>query len=444
MTGKRAAKRKLVTTDAGLIAVALLAASGVRASGQRPPPIRAIGPITHVSSEPLASVASALRLSDGRVFVNDIVARRVVLFDSTLASGHVVTDSASVTATAYGFGAGTLIPFHGDTALFLDPNSSSMPVLSPAGRIARIMATPRVNNRPVSAGSLYFTPGFDAVGRLLSYLPQSMAASRARLAPNTTKTQIVDSALIVRYDFATHAYDTVATIRMPKSRQTVTTSDEGGITSIRSMPADPLPVVDDWVVRRDGSLIIVRGRDFHVDWMDASGKWSSAPKMAFDWQHLDDAQKQMLIDSAAAADKARLDSLIAGRITGGIGGSVGVGRGGGAGDGGLSVPRPMPAPVFDVPKIEPNDVSDYRPPFAHGASRVDADGNLWIRTTTMLNGQPVYDVVDPRGALFDRVQLPPFRTIAGFGPGIVYMAVKDPAGVVHLETALIARSGPGK
>jgi hypothetical protein len=67
----------------------------------------------------------------------------------------------------------------------------------------------------------------------------------------------------------------------------------------------------------------------------------------------------------------------------------------------------------------------------------DADGNLWIRTSTIVNGQPVYDIVNRQGVLRDRVQLPPFRTIAGFGPGVVYMAVKDSAGVVHLERARI-------
>ncbi|HEY2164309.1 MAG TPA: hypothetical protein VGH04_09975, partial [Gemmatimonadaceae bacterium] len=202
-------------------ALACVIVTGGRAHAQRPPPIRPIGPITHVSSEPLSSIASAIRLSDGRVFVNDIIARKVVLFDSTLANGRMVTDSASVTATAYGFGAGALIPFHGDTALFLDPQSSSMPVLSPAGRITRVMATPRPNNRPVSIGSLYFTPSFDAAGRLLYYLAQAMTVTREKLPTNATTTRIIDSALIVRYDFATHVYDTVATIRMPKARQTV-------------------------------------------------------------------------------------------------------------------------------------------------------------------------------------------------------------------------------
>src|SRR5262249_51044898 len=176
---------------ASLIAGAMLMAASGRAPGQRPPPIRSIGPITHVSSEPLTSVAAAIRLSDGRVFVNDIVARRVVLFDSTLAAAPIITDSASVTATAYGFGAGALIPFHGDTALFLDPQSSAMPVLSPAGRIARVMATPRPNNRPVSMGSLYFTPAFDAAGRLLYYLPLTFSTPAKALPASTTVQSIV-------------------------------------------------------------------------------------------------------------------------------------------------------------------------------------------------------------------------------------------------------------
>ena len=46
-------------------------------------------------------------------------------------------------------------------------------------------------------------------------------------------------------------------------------------------------------------------------------------------------------------------------------------------------------------------------------------------------------IVNRRGELIDRVQLPAFRTIAGFAPGVVYMAVKDGAGRVHLERARV-------
>ena len=55
----------------------------------------------------------------------------------------------------------------------------------------------------------------------------------------------------------------------------------------------------------------------------------------------------------------------------------------------------------------------------------------------MVKGQPVYDVVNKQGQIVDRVQLPPFRTIAGFGPGVIYMAVQDSTKAVHLERARI-------
>jgi hypothetical protein len=86
-------------------------------------------------------------------------------------------------------------------------------------------------------------------------------------------------------------------------------------------------------------------------------------------------------------------------------------------------------------KADVADVPDYRPPFGQGAVRADRDGNLWIRTNNWVDGRPVYDVVNRRGEIADRVQLPPFRTIAGFGPGVVYMGVQDSTGVTHLERA---------
>ena len=57
--------------------------------------------------------------------------------------------------------------------------------------------------------------------------------------------------------------------------------------------------------------------------------------------------------------------------------------------------------------------------------------------TALPDGRPVYDVVNREGALIDRVVLPPYRSIAGFGSGVVYLAVKDPNAVVHLERVRI-------
>ena len=231
----------------------------------------------------------------------------------------------------------------------------------------------------------------------------------------------VDSAWLVRVDLSSRTFDSVAVMHIPRLDRELKTDDNGGLTSIVTI-YDPVPVVDDWTITRDGTLAVVRGRDYHIDWLGRDGKWSSSPRLPFDWQKLDDARKQALIDSTVARWQGQNDNVMRG------------GRGGGG-------PPPNLAPlVAGRPSLE--SLPTYLPPFAAfqgGGSPLssDADGNVWIRTTNNVDGRPVYDVVNRRGEMIDRVQLPAFRTVAGFGPGVIYMAVKDSSGAVRLERARI-------
>jgi sugar lactone lactonase YvrE len=87
--------------------------------------------------------------------------------------------------------------------------------------------------------------------------------------------------------------------------------------------------------------------------------------------------------------------------------------------------------------VAPSELPDYKPAFAPGSTRADADGNLWIRTSQNVNGIPVYNVVNRSGELIDRVQLPQNRVLVGFGPGgVVYLAVRD-GSTAHLEKARV-------
>jgi hypothetical protein len=306
------------------------------ATAQKPPAIRALGPIVQVSSTPLKSVAAAIPLRDGRVYVNDITSRRVLLFDSSLATATVVADTTDATANAYGQRGGTLIRFRGDSVLYLDATSLSMLVLGPQGTIARVMAIPRPEDAQFMIGGLFGTPAFDPSGRLAYYsgAPPAFSMTTWGGKPPTNITgpmasffaPKIDSANVVRVDLTSRALDTVAAIAIPKVRRFFPTGTDGNIASIQT--------------ERDR---------FH---------WLS-------------------------------------------------------------------------------DLPDYMPPFSRGATTADTEDNLWIRTSTVVNGQPVYDIVNRRGELADRVQLPPFRTIAGFGPRTVFLAVKDSAGVVHLEQACV-------
>ncbi len=87
----------------------------------------------------------------------------------------------------------------------------------------------------------------------------------------------------------------------------------------------------------------------------------------------------------------------------------------------------MPTPTLEFVPLK--EMPDYQPPIRSGAAKADLDGNLWILPTTSAQskaGELVYDVVNSKGELFQRVRLPVGRSIAGFGhKGVVYLMYRD-------------------
>jgi hypothetical protein len=81
----------------------------------------------------------------------------------------------------------------------------------------------------------------------------------------------------------------------------------------------------------------------------------------------------------------------------------------------------QPAPLERIP--------EFRQPIRVGQTFADRAGNVWILpavTTLSRNGGLVYDVVNRRGELTERVELPAGRSIVEFGPdGTLYLAWKD-------------------
>jgi hypothetical protein len=409
--------------------VCTAAAVATAAEAQQPLPIRPLGPIVHVTTERLASVANVRQLPDGRLLVNDITAHRVLLFDSTLATATVVADATPATAKAYGARPGTLIAYHADSTLFVDPSSLSMLVIDASGRIVRVLSAPRAEDVPYLIGSINGAPGFDARGRLV--YRGTARGSAPPTPPGVCPIPLVaDSAPIVRFDFGTRTLDTAAQFRIPSARPAITCDARGNITTQRHL-ISPFQLVDAWGMLPDGSLAVVRGREYRVEWVNLDGTRTLSPRIPFDWKHLSDDDKAAILDSAKTAFAMRFDSSAAARQ---------------ARQGGNPPPTAASARGAVSPEasanaaasfIEVRDLPDYVPPFAADGVHADADGCLWIRTSTMVNGRPVYDIVSRQGNLIDRLVLPPFRTIAGFGHGVVYMAVLDSARWAHVEQARV-------
>jgi hypothetical protein len=438
---------------AALLAGAAIGQSA-RAQQSSRPPLRALGPAL-ATSAPMGAVAAVQPLPGGRLLVNDPLKRQVVLLDSSLKQLAVVADTTPATKNAYGARNGGLLPFRGDSALFVDPNSLSMLVIDPGGKIARIMAAPRANDVFFLLGGPMGNPGFDANGRLVS---RSMGFGDRRVAPAPgqpfTPPALPDSVPIVRYDLNARKLDTAAFVKVYAPKFNVTPTENGGMRM--STFVNPIPEVDDWAVMPDGTIAILR-KDYHVDYIDADGKKTSGPKIPFDWQRLTDSAKTAIIDSSKAAfERMRAGGpgtgggpmIIAqvgpggpppGAPPGGSGQMIVVrerGPEGGAPPARGAAPSAAASGPPPVAFVAPSELPDYRPAFSNGSVRADAEGKLWVRIMSPKPASgPEYDVIDRTGRLVDRVVLPAGTTIAGFGAaGTVYLGVRDASGV-HIVRA---------
>jgi hypothetical protein len=76
-----------------------------------------------------------------------------------------------------------------------------------------------------------------------------------------------------------------------------------------------MPTTDEWAVLSNGSVAILRGRDYRVDYRQPDGTWTSSPKLAFDWQHLGDEDKARFVDSVKEANRrSQMSSYMASMI----------------------------------------------------------------------------------------------------------------------------------
>ena len=401
-----------------------LCALALPVSGQQGPPVRPLPRPDAVTTEPLMSASQVRPLPGGRILLNDVTRRRLVMFDSTMKLVKVIADSAIGAPEPYGAAIATLVPFRGDTSLLMDATTLSMLVIDGEGRIVRVRAVPR--SQDASRISNMYT-GVDAEGRLLYRGVNPLIFPSVPAGGGVAVPEQPDSIAVLRIDLATRRLDTAALVKTPKSTLSVTQSPSGGFRI--NERTNPMPTLDEWAVTSDGRLALVRGRDYHVDWLNQDGTITTSPKMPFDWQRLDEDAKTKFLDSVKVAREkqretsirnmqARYDSLMeVARKSGG--------------------PEPSPLPAMNdyyppINMVSPDELPDYKPPFSSGAVRADADGNIWIRTNPMkpTPGGLVYDVVNGRGELVDRILFPATRTLVGFGPGgIIYTGVRGPRGV---------------
>lgn len=387
---------------------------------QRLPPVRPLGPVGKVSPPGiLGSVSYVRSLPNGNVIVSDVQRAQVILFDANLEKLKAIYDSTTSDWAGLFYPMGAILAFKGDSTLFIDIRALSMLVLDASGHVARVMAIPSSESASLRGGP-FGTPAYDPRGRIV--FRKGMPASFREETGSAVQSGFADSVPLYRVDLASRQMETLTYVKVSPSRA-FGRKDNSDRTPVITLFINPYAIVDDWALLPDGRLAVIRGKDFHVDWLELSGQWTATAKIPFEWERLDDEAKARLVDSVntkqdslrhALEERARAQSADA-RSPGRSGESRETAR---------------------ITMVPPKELADYRPAFNQGATRVDTDGNLWVRTTTRSDKGPIYDVINSKGELIDRVILPFGRVISGFGPGVVYMGVLDDKGA-RLERARI-------
>ncbi|HEX7939225.1 MAG TPA: hypothetical protein VF483_09560, partial [Gemmatimonadaceae bacterium] len=212
-------------STAAVAAITSLAATMV--SAQQQPAIRPLGAVVATSSEAFGPQVSLRHLKNG-VLVNDVFNRRVLLLDKDLANPTVVADTTAETGSAYAGRSAGLLPYHGDSSLFVDPQSLSMLVIDPNGKLtSKVMSVPRSQDAIFMASPANAV--MDNAGRVI-YRGQpainfQRPAQSANGSPVFTPPEIPDSTVVTRINVATRALDTIGFVKIPKIKMDVQNND---------------------------------------------------------------------------------------------------------------------------------------------------------------------------------------------------------------------------
>jgi len=357
-----------------------------------------LGAPTAVFPDDFGTIQTVRELSDGRLLVADPLANALYEVDMEAGQRTVIGAEGSGPAEYRQPDAVWALP--GDSTLLVDLGNGRLTVLDPDFRFGRTSPIAMGEPRPGSSLVVALPQGVDAQGRVYA---RGLFGGIGGALP--------DSGQIQRIDRGSAAVDTVASVKLQDRTQT--TSGGAGNRNVMIQPI-PLSPEDAWGVASDGSVVVARSDDYHVDWIAPDGSVTRGPSAPYEVVAIGTAEKEEYVAAA-------------GRTGGGIGISVSVDNGamqmsfarGGQGGG----PR----------EIDQYQWPDVKPPFYNGRIEIDPRGRAWVRRHVEAGEAATYDLFDRTGARVGTVTLPDDRSVVGFGEGAVYVVAYDEFDLNYLE-----------
>ncbi len=317
-------------------------------------------------------VSDVVELSDGRLAVADVGAKRFLLVDQSGESREIGEHADSIWPPDGQLDKhkipGYVILFPGDTIALVDFGAERTTLWSSQGEPLTAINPYRVggHNQPL----VYDGEGNGYKEDVRSVLGGLEPGDQVKL----------DSLNVLRLARSDTFADTVARLKLPAW-------GDGQFGEQRKIVSTIFAGRDLFGVLPDGTIWVARISNNAVDWRDPAGKWSRGPERPYEKIAVTEADKQSFL----ASMRARM---------------VQVGA-----PAGVEIKYPF---------------ADYKPAFSAGTT--GRDGRVWLqRSRAGGDSIPVWDLIGRDGQQAKTVQLPKGTSLAGFGAdGTIYLIQRVP------------------
>lgn len=347
--------------------------------------------------EDFGAVQTVRALPDGRVLVADPLGGDLYAVDLDAGTRTVVGSNGQGPDEYRQPDA--VWPLPGDSTLLVDLGNGRLTVLAPDLSFARTRPIAQGEFRPGAPPVVAIPQGVDGQGRVYF-----------RSLPNATaEAALPDSAEVMRMA-PDGTMEPVVRFKLEDRR--VRRSGGAGEQNVSISPI-PLSAQDAWGVAPDGSVVVARSGDYHLEWVGPDGARTRGPAVEWDPVDIGTPEKE-----AWVADQ--------GRSGGGLGIAIHVENGVPSMSfrrGGAAAPR----------EIDRYEWPDRKPPFHGERVAVDPGGRAWVHRHVAAGGPSTYDVFDRAGTRVGTVLLEPGNRLVGFDRDWVYVVSFDAFDLNYLE-----------
>lgn len=349
--------------------------------------------------EDFGAVLNVRELPDGRVLVADPLGKALFVVDMDAGTRQAIGSEGQGPEEFQQPDAVWALP--GDSTLLVDLGNGRLVALGPDLSFGPTMPISMSEFQPGVPGQtlvIAIPQGVDGEGRIFSRLMGGMGG------------QLPDSADVIRIDRATKGHEAVASFKLGDRTQTTSGGANNRNVQISNVPLSP---EDSWGVGTDGSVVIARSSDYHVEWHRADGTVVRGAPVPFEAVPIRTAEKEAWVAAQ-------------GRTGGGVGISVMVNNGAvqmGFQRGGMGGQR----------EIDQYQWPEVMAPFYQGRINVDPEGRAWVRRHRPAGEAPLYDLFGQDGNLLESVALPAEGNVVGFGKGTIYVVTFDDFDLSYLS-----------